>query len=653
MPPSQLWSRSINSQRRDNLHDWCLKQQQQSSDSSVNATIGMLECVANALLDRASPTGSDNDNNEFRYANQNSMTTNISNREFIHSVALILCAALVWFMQAGFCMLCAGAVRRKNLQNTLLKNLLDVSGAALAWYVLGYALAFGGDSGNASNNPVAFVQHDHLNGTVTSMTTIHPTTTFMGHANFFLIDLDPSNYILWFFQCSFGAASTTIIAGTLAERCQMTAYLLYALVLAGWVYPIVAHAVWSRNGWLSPYNDSWNEFVLNEYYDDVSRATANANVTINNDSNSSTFSFHAPLFGVGMVDFAGAGVVHLTGGVTALIATVILGPRRGRFHDETGRRLNKANEFPGHDMSLQMLGTIILWFGWIGFNMGSALMGDRDRGFTLVSLTGVNTVLSGGTAGITSLLWHYRYLDRTTGEPFFDLRYAMLGSLCGLAAITAGCGVMEPWAAVITGFVAGLLYSFSSKTLLRFRVDDAVDAIPVHMVSGCWGLISVGLLASPDYLQKAYNHARHPGWFYTLTSGSGSDATLLGAQLCGILFIIGWVLINMLPFFVFLDWKGWFRSEAMEEIVGLDRSFHGGLALLAGEEVVRPEYVTALHKKRKEGGLRKRRSRLKGHYDTESVHIELVDLDDNPIVDDSSAFDDEGAEAHSRARIEQ
>ena len=177
-----------------------------------------------------------------------------------------------------------------------------------------------------------------------------------------------------------------------------------------------------------------------------------------------------------------------------------------------------------------------------------------------------------------------------------------------------------------------------------------VAAIPVHMVSGIWGLLSVGLFASPTYLQEAFNHARHPGWFYTLKTGS--DATLLGAQLCGILFIVGWVLVNMLPFFVLLDWKGWFRSEAMEEIVGLDRSFHGGLALLAGEEVVRAEYITAYKKKKLEGGLRKRVSRLRGDFDSESVRFELVDLAREANADESSVFDEE-AELQNLSRIEQ
>lgn len=171
------------------------------------------------------------------------------------------------------------------------------------------------------------------------------------------------------------------------------------------------------------------------------------------------------------------------------------------------------------------------------------------------------------------------------------------------------------------------------------------------MVSGCWGLIAVGIFASPKYLQVAYNHARHPGFVYTVQTGC--DATLLGAQLCGLLFIFGWVIVNMLPFFVWLDWKGWFRSEAMEEIVGLDRSFHGGLALLAGEEVIRAEYVDAYKKKKKEGGLRKRRSRLKGHFDTESVRIELVDLQEYANRDDSSVSEDENPEIQRVRRLDQ
>lgn len=142
-----------------------------------------------------------------------------------------------------------------------------------------------------------------------------------------------------------------------------------------------------------------------------------------------------------MVDFAGGGVVHFTGGTTALFATMILGPRRGRFHDDEGRKLDKPKPFPGHSIALQMLGTIILWFGWYGFNAGSALITDSNNRDKLLSLCAVNTTLSGGMAGLTALFVNYFWLERKLGEPIFDLVVAMNGSLAGLVAITAGCGV--------------------------------------------------------------------------------------------------------------------------------------------------------------------------------------------------------------------
>ena len=167
-----------------------------------------------------------------------------------NSFLLVLSAALVFFMQAGFAMLCAGAVREKNVQNTMLKNLLDACGAAIAFFTVGYAFSYGGDDPDSSNK------------------------TFIGNANFFLIGVEDLGY--WLFQYAFSAASATIVAGTLAERCQMAAYLCYSVMLVGFVYPVIVHSIWSTQGFLSPWNID-------------------------------------PLWGVGVVDFAGGGVVHLTG----------------------------------------------------------------------------------------------------------------------------------------------------------------------------------------------------------------------------------------------------------------------------------------------------------------------------------------------------
>jgi Amt family ammonium transporter len=183
----------------------------------------------------------------------------------------------------------------------MLKNLLDACGAALAFFLVGFAFAFGGDDDEDSAS----------------------RKTFIGTTDFVSVGSSPA---FWFFQFTFSATSVTIVAGTLAERCQMAAYLCYSVVLAGFVYPVVAHSVWSKSGFLSNTNDD-------------------------------------PFLGSGVVDFAGSGVVHLTGGLTALIATSILGPRRGRFYDAQGEPLESPKPFPGHSVALQMLGTFVLWFG--------------------------------------------------------------------------------------------------------------------------------------------------------------------------------------------------------------------------------------------------------------------------------------------------
>ena len=180
--------------------------------------------------------------------------------------------------------------------------------------------------------------------------------------------------------------------------------------------------------------------------------------------------------------------------------------------------------------------------------------------------------------------------------------------------------VVEPWAAVLIGAIAGLLYIFGTWFLVELRLDDAVDAIPVHMLNGIWGLIAVGFFASPRKLEQAYaREFDHVGWFYSFRNGS-ADAHLLGAQVLGSLFIIGWVMGVMLPFFVWLDWKGWFRSDPLEEIVGLDTSYHGGL-VLGREEEVNPEYISQFRKQRDD--LRNRRR--PGHL---SQAIEETDMED-------------------------
>ena len=235
----------------------------------------------------------------------------------------------------------------------------------------------------------------------------------------------------FFFQYTFTAASVTIVAGTLAERCQMIAYLWYSFFLTGFVYPVgkplslslplnflctidipnssmnkscivllAAHAFWSTQGFLS---------------------SSNAN----------------PFMGIGTVDFSGSGVIHMTGGTTALIATYILGSRRGRFFDvTTGAPLDVPKPFPGHSVSLQMLGSFILWFGWFGFNPGSALLLEGNPYQAKIgALCAVGTFLASAGGGVSALFAKMFWKHRTTGEYSFDLVSAMNGTLSGLVSV--------------------------------------------------------------------------------------------------------------------------------------------------------------------------------------------------------------------------
>ena len=143
-----------------------------------------------------------------------------------------------------------------------------------------------------------------------------------------------------------------------------------------------------------------------------------------------------------------------------------------------------------------------------------------------------------------------------TGEPKFAIEMAMNGALSGLVAVTSGCALMSPWAAIVTGIIAGWAYMLSSSLLIKLRIDDAVNAIPVHMVNGCWGLIATGLFSSPSLLELTYGvkATNHPGFFYSFKNG-GADVNLLVCQFMAILFILGWTFVTMFPFFIWLNYR--------------------------------------------------------------------------------------------------
>ena len=223
----------------------------------------------------------------------------------------------------------------------------------------------------------------------------------------------------------------------------------------------------------------------------------------------------------------------------------------------------------------------------------------------IASLAGVNTTLAAASGGVAALFANLIIVERKTGEATFNLNFAMNGCLGGLVSITAGCALIEPWAAIIVGFCAGLLYLWLSNKLCKWCIDDAVDAIPVHMINGFWGLIAAGLFATPEHMQNVYGNSSNVGWFYEWGRGSG-NFNLMGCQLIGALFIIGWVTALMFPFFCVLNYLGWFRADALEEIVGLDVSYHGGSYQSA--EQIKSEHLDAFNKRKKELQNAKRRT---------------------------------------------
>lgn len=461
-------------------------------------TADFLKCMSDEI---DLGTGADTDTNTERIA---------SLAQGVDTFYLIFAGALVYFMQPGFAMLCAGSIRAKNVKNVILWNLLDSCGGGLAFWACGFAFAYGGDDDGPK--------------------------TFIGNQNFFLTG-DVQHH-QWFFQFAFACALSSIVAGTIAERTAMSAYLLYSAFLAGFVYPVVAHAFWSTNGFLS-------------------------NLATD------------PLWNSGVIDLAGSGPVHMTGGVTALVAAIILGPRIGRFHDEDGNPLEEPNDFPPHSVTLQFLGTFCLWFGWYGFNPGSTLAISTTELGQVASLAAVNTTLAASAGAVTAMLLSTLYDIRYHGIAQWDLGYTMNGCLTGLVAITAGCATVDTWAAVVIGIFAGLFYLMGSKLLVRLRIDDAVDAIPVHMIGGAWGVIATGFFSKPERMEVAFGLGEHAGWFYEWGQGSG-DFTLLGIQLLAVLFIFVWTSVTMGTYFYMLNFFGLFRISRLEEEVGMDISRHKG-----------------------------------------------------------------------------
>ncbi|KAI3470407.1 hypothetical protein Pfo_027070 [Paulownia fortunei] len=421
----------------------------------------------------------------------------------IDNTYLLFSAYLVFAMQLGFAMLCAGSVRAKNTMNIMLTNVLDAAAGGLSYYLFGYAFAFGG-----------------------------PSNGFIGKHSFGLREFPSrsADYSFFLYQWAFAIAAAGITSGSIAERTQFVAYLIYSSFLTGFVYPVVSHWFWSGDGW-------------------AGAAKSDGSL----------------LFGSGVIDFAGSGVVHMVGGIAGLWGALIEGPRIGRF-DRTGRSV----ALRGHSASLVVLGSFLLWFGWYGFNPGSFLTILKSA----VGRTAVTTTLAGSTAALTTLfgkrllVGHWNVIDVCNG---------LLG---GFAAITSGCSVVEPWAAIICGFVASWVLIGFNKLAEKLKYDDPLEAAQLHGGCGAWGVLFTGLFAKKAYVNEVY--PGRPDRPYGLFMGGGGK--LLAAQTIQILVVIGWVTATMAPLFLALHKLKLLRVSSEDEMAGMDMTRHGGMAYLYHDE---------------------------------------------------------------------
>lgn len=423
----------------------------------------------------------------------------------------MLAGFMVMFMQAGFSLIEMGFVRTKNAANTALSVLLTYGVGVLGFYLVGFGLQMGGSAGlypqiGGANNL------DQLLGVVID----NNKWGLIGGTAFGLAGsaYDVSTFTLFFFQSVFLAAALAIPTGAFAERIKTSALLVYAVFASILIYPVFANWVWG-GGWL---------------------ASLGVNVGL----------------GHGYVDFAGSGVVHLTGGVMAIMGVLVLGPRIGKYGRDGSVRI-----FSAHNLPLGILGTFILAFGWFGFNAGSTLAATDVR-FGVVA---VSAMLS-STAGLLTALaitW------ASSGK--VDVGAVCNGMLAGLAANTACGAFIGASASIVVGVLAAIAYVYASGFIEnRLKIDDPVGAIAVHGVGGVVGMLSLGIFADGTY---GANVNGVSGGVTGLLYG-GYNQFL--AQLIGIVANLIWVGLTSYALFRVIDATIGMRVKPDAELRGLDNS---------------------------------------------------------------------------------
>lgn len=407
--------------------------------------------------------------------------------EQLFTSQVMLSGFLIFFMQVGFVALEMGSGRAKNVRNILLKNLVDVMLAAMCWWAVGYAFAYGSSAGGV-----------------------------IGASHFFF-EAGAVSSRPWFFSWTFCVAACTIVSGCLAERTQLAVYPAFTVAIASLVHPVLVHWLWARESWLAH------------------------------------ISACRPL------DFAGGTVVHMIGGLFGIVGAVFVGPRLGRFEE------GAVKDMPGHDMGWVTIGTLSLWFGWYGFNTGSTYLYGTPSP-AAAQRAAMNTTLGASSSGLVALL-----LGSWLGGTY-DLRLCCNGVLSGLVTVTAMCGFVDPYAAVVCGMIAGACYIGFSHLMLKLGVDDPLDSGAVHFGNGLLGTMMLAFFAKPEHVSLLVG-TPCGGVFYTsmgwLQMGMQTLAVVLVTLFAGVVAVI---VFGGLKRFSLL------RVEVSTELAGLDNMEHGGPA---------------------------------------------------------------------------
>ncbi len=348
----------------------------------------------------------------------------------------LVMGALVMWMAAGFAMLEAGLVRSKSTTEILTKNIALFAIACTAYLVVGYELMY---DGGVFLKDIALDGAKTADGLTAAVLAESAEAKFDGGAVY-------SNASDFFFQVVFVATAMSIVSGAVAERMKLWSFLLFAVVMTAFIYPMEGSWTWGGK----------SVFGLFSLGDDF-----------------------------GFSDFAGSGIVHMAGGAAALSGVLLLGARKGKYGKD-----GKITPIPGSNLPLATLGTFILWMGWFGFNGGSVLKLGDVANANSVAMVFLNTNAAAAGGVIVALIVARLMFGKA------DLTMALNGALAGLVAITAEPSTPTPLMATIIGGIGGLIVVFSIITLDKMKIDDPVGAISVHGVVGLWGLLAVPLTKS-------------------------------------------------------------------------------------------------------------------------------------------------------------